>query len=914
MLLTIKRFLRNSTNLRKAYREWRVEKAIRDSGKFDQTFYLSMNPDVQRAGKNAIRHYVRHGAIEGRNPNRDFNGHDYLAANPDVKLSGMNPFLHFIQFGEREQRLLSPAPTIRLALPSETKVAIPEPATKSPPTQYIDLEHSFIDIRPSQKQAIALTNRVAIFAFFNANGVIHPYVLHYLRNLRAVCDKIIFVADNDLQQPEIAKLNGTVDAVLFGRHHEYDFGSYKKGIAYAKANGLLTHADELLLCNDSCYGPVTSFEKLFADMLGTEADFWGLTSNTQFGYHLQSYFLLFKRSVFSKLSFFKFFSKVGPHSDVSQVVLNYEVKLTSYFTELGFQSGCYINDKTPAIRDAAEANPNLTVVPMVLMEAGCPLVKVKAFKKTTCNYDGIPRVLRHIYDMNPELHSYIIDHSQPGVYANSEGIKFSIITPFFNRKESIFKAIDSVLAQFHLLYELILIDDGSTDGASDEILVRYASEINAGKIRLISSPERNGVSAARNIGLAYSTSPWITYLDSDNTMKPNFLSTFASSIVEHPKHSLFYSCFSLDSDGTLRGRVAYNRAQLLKGNYIDLGTFVHSRALYEKHGGFDVGLKRLVDWDLIIRYTKDLSAVFIPQPLMNYNDSEDDTSRISVRESLDDARIFLRKKHNLPFVVSTVIPAYNHEDYIEQAIVSAISQKGNFIHEILVCDDASTDNTQKIITELQKKYPGLIRNISNPVNLGISATFRKCFKEASGDFIAILEGDDYWTTNSKLENQLQFLTNNVDCSMVFSMIDVLNVEAKKSRYLKRQQSISKNRLSGKDFLADPTMNLIANFSSCMFKSDLLRTLPDRLFDGRFNEIALAFYMERSGPIGFLNSAMGVYRQHPQGVWTGSDKKRQLESAIQTRKMVKDVADLKYHKDIQKVIDQKKTELSALTGN
>lgn len=912
MLLTIKRYLRNSTNLRKIFRDLRVEKAIRESGKFDQNFYLSMNPDVQSTGKNAIRHYVRHGAIEGRNPNRDFNGHDYLAANPDVKISGMNPFLHFIQFGEREQRPLSPAAPVRLALPSDTKIAIPEPVKQLRSTVYSDLEHSFIDIRPSQKKEIPLTNRVAIFAFFNANGVIYPYVLHYLRNLRAVCDKIVFVADNDMQQSEIAKLNGKVDAVLFGRHHEYDFGSYKKGIAYAKANGLLTHADELLLCNDSCYGPITSFEKLFADMRGSEADFWGLTSNTQYGYHLQSYFILFKRSVFSKLSFFKFFSKVGSHSDVSQVVLNYEVKLTSYFTDLGFECSCYINDEAPEIRDSAEANPNLTVVPIVLMEAGCPLVKVKAFKKTTCNYDGIPRTLRHIYDVNPELHSYIIDHSQPGVYANSEGVKFSIITPFFNRKETIFKAIDSVLGQFHLLYELILIDDGSTDGASEEILARYADEINAGKIRLISSPERNGVSAARNIGLSYSGNPWITYLDSDNTMKPNFLSTFASSIVEHPKHSLFYSCFSLDSDGTLRGRVSYNRAQLLKGNYIDLGTFVHSRALYEKHGGFDTGLKRLVDWDLIIRYTKDLSAVFIPQPLMNYNDSEEDKSRISVRESLDDARIFLRKKHNLPFVVSTVIPAYNHEDYIEQAIVSAISQKGNFIHEILVCDDASTDNTQTIITGLQKKYPGIIRNISNSVNLGISATFRKCFKESSGDFIAILEGDDYWTTTSKLENQLQFLTTNVDCSMVFSMIDVLNIEAKKSRYLKRQQSLSKNRLSGKDFLNDPSMNLIANFSSCMFKSDLMRTLPDRLFDGRFNEIALAFHLERHGSIGFLNTAMGVYRQHPQGVWTGSDKRMQLESAINTRMMVKDVADPKYHDDIEKIIDLKRLELASLS--
>lgn len=109
------------------------------------------------------------------------------------------------------------------------------------------------------------------------------------------------------------------------------------------------------------------------------------------------------------------------------------------------------------------------------------------------------------------------------------------------------------------------------------------------------------------------------------------------------------------------------------------------------------------------------------------------------------------------------------------------------------------------------------------------------------------------------------------------------------------------------------MNLIANFSSCMFKAGLLRAAPKRLFEGRFNEIALAFHMERHGKIGFLNEILSVYHQHENGVWTGSTREQQLRSGIETREMVLDVAHPKYRGDIVKVIeDRYRKPLAELT--
>ena len=256
------------------------------------------------------------------------------------------------------------------------------------------------------------------------------------------------------------------------------------------------------------------------------------------------------------------------------------------------------------------------------------------------------------------------------------------------------------------------------------------------------------------------------------------------------------------------------------------------------------------------------------------------------------------------FRVSTVIPTYNQENYIAAAVESAAMQIGDFDHEIIVSSDGSTDRTHDRIDEWRHRFPGLIRDISEEGNVGISGNFRRLFAAATGEYIAILEGDDVWTDPEKLSKQLAFLIDNADCSMVFSKILVRKLPSGEESYLSRQTGLSKMKLDGADFLADPTMNLIANLSSCLLRASVAKSLPDRVFDGRFNEIALAFYFERHGKIGFIKEPMSIYHQHSSGVWTGSSRQEQLKSGLQTRQMVLDVADSKYHAAIQCVIEEK----------
>ncbi len=838
---------------------------VRNSGFFDADWYLERYPDVRLSGIEPLQHFLLVGWHLGRSPGPNFSTQAYLKVNPDIEDAGMNALLHYLNHGIDEGRPLGVE-------------------KRQPP------------VRAGSRK------RVAVFASFSAKGVLEDYVKNYLTALAKVTDQIVFVADNELSQGDREWLRGRVAHVIAGRHGEYDFGSYKRGINHASYAGLLNDASELILCNDSCYGPVTDLSGVFNRMDSRNLDFWGITQNSQHGAHIQSYFVAFRRAVFTDARFRDFFSAVRAKENVAEVVLTYEVPMTKHFAKLGYSWGTLIDNDTHGYPRIQAPHSNITHRPLFMLDAGSPFVKVKAFTSTKSNHDGIIRSLKRVNELDQTTYSAIVAHVDPTKFLNASSVSFSLIMPTHNRKSTIAAAVDSVLAQRHRNFELIIVDDGSTDGTLDYINGRYQADISAGRIIVVKIAQ-SGVSAARNVGLERASKDWVGYVDSDNVIDPSFLETFASLTVEHPERRTFYSWLSRKSDGRVVGQ-NYDRDQLLIGNFIDLGTFVHSRIVYHQCGGFDTTLKRLVDWDLIIRYTAENAPICARVPLMTYSDDPDDSSRITIRESLDAAKIHIRKKHGLPMWVSTLIPAYNHEQFIEEAVESAVAQRGNIRQEILVRDDGSKDRTREIVKRLAAKYPGIVRDISTADNRGISRTFQSAISNARGDFIAILEGDDVWTDAEKLQKQTQFLVDNPDCSMVFSKILVRTLPSKKDRFLDRHEELTKQKLDGSDFLAEPHMNLIANFSSCLFKAELLKRAPARLYEGRFNEIALAFYFERHGKIGYLNEPMSIYHQHPAGVWSGSSKKDQLTSGLATRQMVLDVADPKYAPTIKAIIEEK----------
>lgn len=198
---------------------------------------------------------------------------------------------------------------------------------------------------------------------------------------------------------------------------------------------------------------------------------------------------------------------------------------------------------------------------------------------------------------------------------------FSVVMPTWNRAACIGRAIDSVLAQSYTQWELIVCDDGSTDNTEGVIRERYASQLASGHLRYLRL-DHAGVSAARNAGLHAAKGRWIAYLDSDNSWRPQYLLMAAAAYAARPERRAAYACLHVRD--TVGGREfircrPFDFSALLARNYIDLNVFSHHRDVFGQLGGFDESLRRLVDWDLVLRYTRLYEPQFVPYALCDYH-------------------------------------------------------------------------------------------------------------------------------------------------------------------------------------------------------------------------------------------------------------------------------------------------------
>ena len=115
--------------------------------------------------------------------------------------------------------------------------------------------------------------------------------------------------------------------------------------------------------------------------------------------------------------------------------------------------------------------------------------------------------------------------------------------------------------------------------------------------------------------------------------------------------------------------------------------------------------------------------------------------------------------------LSVAMITYNHERFIAQAVESVLAQKVNFDFEVVIGEDCSTDNTRNIVAELQQQYPVRIVALMRPDNLGAMRNLQETLAACKGQYIALLEGDDYWTCEDKLQRQVEFLDSHPECAI-----------------------------------------------------------------------------------------------------------------------------------------------------
>lgn len=210
-----------------------------------------------------------------------------------------------------------------------------------------------------------------------------------------------------------------------------------------------------------------------------------------------------------------------------------------------------------------------------------------------------------------------------------DAIKASVIMPVFNRAESIGRAVESVLAQDHRNWELLVIDDGSSDGTATAVEPYLADP----RIHLYRQA-RSGVGAARNAGLAKAGGEIAFYLDSDNRWTPRHLQCLVTYLWCTGLESAYSGLVVENATGrveTYRGD-HFCAEQCLHANYVDLNAYCHTMALSRRVGTFDPSLRRMGDWDLVLRHARASKPGYAPFIGCRYLNDDADSARISTSE------------------------------------------------------------------------------------------------------------------------------------------------------------------------------------------------------------------------------------------------------------------------------------------
>lgn len=247
--------------------------------------------------------------------------------------------------------------------------------------------------------------------------------------------------------------------------------------------------------------------------------------------------------------------------------------------------------------------------------------------------------------------------------------------------------------------------------------------------------------------------------------------------------------------------------------------------------------------------------------------------------------------------VSVCMITYNHEKYIAQAIESVMAQKTNFDFELIIGEDYSTDNTKNILIEYQKKYPKRIKLILLDKNIGMMKNFIQTLKTCKGEYVAFLEGDDYWSDKYKLLKQVNLLNASPTYSMCFHTTEAFYESNPKNTYFIPSQNRKKGEYSVEDILQ---YNFIAS-CSVMYRNNLVKKLPSWFNLLEIGDWPLHILYAMHGPIGYIDEVMARYRIHNESHFSSRTKITNFLDIIKTQRRLDRGLRYRHHDVICKVV-------------
>jgi glycosyltransferase involved in cell wall biosynthesis len=228
--------------------------------------------------------------------------------------------------------------------------------------------------------------------------------------------------------------------------------------------------------------------------------------------------------------------------------------------------------------------------------------------------------------------------------------------------------------------------------------------------------------------------------------------------------------------------------------------------------------------------------------------------------------------------ISVLVPTYNHEKYIRQALDSILTQEVDCDFEIVIGEDASTDQTPSILNEYQNRYPNQIRVLlsdragaerDRKRGLGGKNNFIRTLKACRGEYVAFLDGDDYWTDTHKLQKQVDFLDTHPDFVICFHNVNSFFEDGTQA-----PENLLSNEVREVSSIEDLLKGNFIPAPSAMFRSGLVTDFPDWFLTLKIGDWPFYILAAQHGKIGYLNEVMAAYRVHRAAYWSYTGRSHQ----------------------------------------
>jgi glycosyltransferase involved in cell wall biosynthesis len=223
--------------------------------------------------------------------------------------------------------------------------------------------------------------------------------------------------------------------------------------------------------------------------------------------------------------------------------------------------------------------------------------------------------------------------------------------------------------------------------------------------------------------------------------------------------------------------------------------------------------------------------------------------------------------------VSVLVVTYNHARFVRQALDSALAQRLPQPFEILISEDCSTDGTREIVQRYAESHPHLIRLLLSERNLHSNEVVARGLRAARGRYVALLDGDDFWTSDNKLRAQVASLDSRTDLTICFHNVQVVD---------ERSQSIGRLwNAPGQPEVSGLHELLRGNFiatGSVMYRRAAVAEIPawyDHFFP--VTDWPLHVLYAREGRIGYVDQTLGAYRLHGGGLFSTLGEREKLEA-------------------------------------